>query len=112
MKRFVAGLIVGVAIAGGIAVAADMPNVGYDECEFVARNFTTEDVATPINPEPEVTEARVYQWCGQRSYGASGTLMNIPALKWVDIDRDQAEILAPVIEDLLNTDDVYLGGNP
>lgn len=103
--------IIATLLAGGVFVTADMPNVSYDECQFVARNFETDDAATPINPEPDITAARLYLWCGQRSYGASGTLLNVPALKWVDIDREQAEILRPAIADILDDEDVFIGSN-
>lgn len=101
-------LIAATLIAGGTLVGAEMPSPGYDECAIVSVDVAAGE-PTFIDPEPGATSMRLIAYCGQRVTNSSGSgTHNEPALKFIDVDLEQAEVIVQAAEDLLDDGEVYL----
>ena len=102
-------LAIATLLAGGTLVTGDLPSVGYDECQIVDVIITTGE-PTFIDPEPAATAMQIIEYCGQRVVTSTGSFVNQPAFKSVDVDLDHAEIIVQAAGELLGDGDVYLGG--
>jgi hypothetical protein len=102
MKAFVAGVIAGVTVGGGVLAAAGLPNPQVGECVWSEVVFTRSQ-PTMIQPEGEVTGGRIWQACGyQVPTGVGSNMRAVDEAFWTDIDADTAEMLIAASDDLLD----------
>lgn len=105
-------LIAGALLVGGAAVQAELPNVGYDQCDIVSTDVARAD-ETFIDPEPDATSLRLIVYCGQRVITPTGSERNSPELKVIDVDEEQAVVIVDAANDLIQEDgDVFIGDQP
>lgn len=103
--------ILAALLAGGALFAADMPNVSMDECAVVSLDIETGE-PTFIDPEPAAESMRLIVYCGQRVVSSTGYVTNERALKYIDVDLEQAEVIVQAADDMVSDGDVFIGGNP
>lgn len=104
MKFAIATLLTG----GTLLAGTDMPTPGYDECSIVATDVAYGE-PTFVEPEPAAESMRLFVYCGQRVPNSTGSgSHNERSVKWIDVDREQAEIIVGAADDLLNDGEVYL----
>lgn len=97
--KFIIGFVA-TLFAGGTLVAAELPAVDFDECAIVSLDIASGE-PTFIDPDPAATSMRIFVYCGQRTLNTSGTPINQRALKWIDVDVEQAEVILQAAEDLV-----------
>lgn len=85
-------------LAGGL-VPMDLPRPDRDSCELVSVTVEREP-STLADPDPAITSLRLVVYCGQSVPTESGNLRNDPALKVLDLDVDNAELIVAAAEDL------------
>lgn len=100
MKLLVASLLVG----GGSFLAADLPDVGPDECAIVSVDIERAD-PTLMDPAPEATALQLIVYCGHTVRSGETATKTERGLKVVEVDLEQAEQLVAAADDLLAGDE-------
>lgn len=104
MKAIVATLFAGTVLAP----SADMPSPGVNECAIVSTEILRAD-PTMIDPTPVAESLRLVVYCGHGVATESGSIRTERDLKIIDVDVEQAQVLAAVAGELVAGDDVFLG---
>lgn len=102
MKVLIASLIFG----GALVPAADLPDVGADECAVVSVDVELAD-PTLMSPDPDATALRLVVYCGHTVRSGETSTKTDRALKVIDVDRDTAELIVTAAGDLLAADDTF-----
>lgn len=92
--------IIATVLGGSTLVAANMPNPNVGECAIA--DFVVErSEPTMIDPDGEVTGARLWQVCGYQFPNGTGGYTSKDDAFWTVVDPELAELIVAAAGDLV-----------